>query len=189
MTQTTEQPIALRAYSIWFTGRRVGAIGAMEEISTTRFAHSPEEALRLCYEPMPIAFEHISQPKVKEIPSPFGWESLVNHITHERETLESFTHWLNMMKSEMARVARRVSKANKEWHDDPEGEDHPLFQAETEAKFPPHVQLIALAELMSYLLSNTPAGLTVFDRLRLPDDVEFKGGEIWTPESGEKGGE
>lgn len=192
-TQTTE-PAKLRAFEITFRGRQVGAIGAAHEITTSRFAHSPAEAIQLCYEPLPVAYEHVTGVEVREVPSPFGWEGLYNHVTNTRESLEQFTHWVRMMTSEMSRIARRVAKEGKDWHDDPGASEHPLYHAPTDQVYPPAVQIVAIAELVTYLLRETPAGLPICDRLSLPDDKPFASAyplASYTPKGerkGEKGG-
>jgi hypothetical protein len=157
----------MKAYEIEFTGRKVGAIGKFYKIRTSRFANSPEEAIRLLYEPLPQAYEHITGAVAKETRSPFCAEGLVRWVLNDRETLESFTRWAKMATSEIARVARKCAKENREWHDDPESENHPLYHAETEQQYPPEMQVEAVAEVLLYILRNTPAGLNVASGLQL----------------------
>ncbi len=71
------------------------------------------------------------------------------------------------------RAAERATKGNATWHDDPDGGDHALYHAPADQQFPAEQRLIAIAELVSYILTETPAGLRVCDRLRLPDDPPF----------------
>ena len=51
---------SLSAYELSFAGRPVGAIGAFHQIKAIRWARSVEDATRLLYEPLPVAFEHIT---------------------------------------------------------------------------------------------------------------------------------
>lgn len=182
-TSNTPTP-APKAFEITFTGRKVGAIGKTYEITASRFAQTPEEAIRLLYEPMPEAYEHIMHPEVREVPSPFGWQQLYNHVTNTRESLDQFSHWARMMTSEMSRVARRCAKEAKDWHDDPEAPEHALYHAPADQVFPAEQQLIAIAEVMTYLLRETPAGLRVYDRLNLPDDPPFRPAPVVVSEKG-----
>lgn len=170
-TQTNEnsETPALKAYSIHFTGRRAGAIGAFYKIEASRFAHSPEEAIRLLYEPMPIAFEHIQQPDAKEEPSPFGWEQLYNTVQNERGDVESLAHHVNMILGIVARTARKCAKANAEWHDDERDENHGLYHADADAQYPAETQIEAAAELVLYYLRERPAGLRIVDKLQLAE--------------------
>ena len=62
----------LKTYSIQATGRRIGAIGSFYEFETYRFATDPDQALLNIYD----KWEHVSNPVVKEIPSPFDVEGL-----------------------------------------------------------------------------------------------------------------
>lgn len=162
----------MKAYEIRFTGCRYGAISQHHQIDATRFANSPDEAIQLLYKPLPIAFEHISQPDVREIPSPFCAQGLFNLSQNDRATHESFAHWVNMMVSEMSRVARRSAKANADWHDDPDGADHGLYHAPVDQQYPSEMQLEAVAEVVLYFLRERPAGLNICGRLTLTAEVQ-----------------
>lgn len=164
----------LKAYSIHFTGRRVGAIGAFHKVEASRFANSPEEAVRLLYEPLPIAFEHIMHPDVKEEKSPFDAEGLRLAIVGDSKRHEEFAHYVAAMTAAMSRTARECAKANAEWHDDEEGEDHGLYHAPVDAQYPAEVQVEAIAEVVLYLLRATPAGLNICDKLTLAEPTPAK---------------
>ena len=58
---------SLPVYELTFTGRPVGAIGAFHRITATREARSIADATRQLYEPLPVAFEHITGVEVVSI--------------------------------------------------------------------------------------------------------------------------
>lgn len=166
----------MKAYEIQFTGRLAGAIGAFAETTATRFANTPDEAIRLLYEPLPIAFEHVQMPDAREIPSPFGADTLIDYVRNDRMLHQDFVRYMNHLTALVVRVARRAAKANADWHDDPESSDHALFHAPVDQQFPVEVQLEAVAELVLYQLRETPCALQnaeIFNRLMLaPSEKE-----------------
>jgi hypothetical protein len=169
MTTTKDNETApkLRAYEIRFTGRKVGAIGICYEITASRFAVSPDEAVRLLYEPMPAAFEHITNAEAKQVESPFGADGLVLFMRNDRGFSEEFAHLASLATSYVSRAARRCAKTNADWHDDPEDAAHGFFHAPVEAQYPAGEQLVAAAEMLLYFLRETPAGLEICDELQL----------------------
>ena len=60
-------PNTYHAYELSFTGRPVGAIGAVYSNKSVRWARSLADATRLLYEPLPVAFEHITGVQVVSI--------------------------------------------------------------------------------------------------------------------------
>lgn len=157
-----------KCYAITFTGRHIGAIGIFEQFHTLRFATSPEDAINQLYE----NYEHIHQPTVKEWESPFNSESLELMIRNDPTLLEEVAHHVRQLQRAVARAAGKHAKANAEWHDDPDAEDHALFHAPVDQQFPPEVQLQAVAELVLYRLRETPEALAdeaTFSKLHLKD--------------------
>jgi hypothetical protein len=170
-TQQGQVPARLRAYSIRFHGRRAGAIGICHEIEASRFAHSAEEAIRLLYEPIPVAFEHITAAVARAVDSPFDASGLVLVAQNDRDTHERICSLVALLQNHVARLAAKQREANRQWHDDAEAWDHGLYHAGTAEQYPAEVQIEAVAELVLARLRETPEALAgasdLFDRLAL----------------------
>ena len=174
--QTEQVPARLRAYSIRFNGRKAGAIGIFHDIEASRFAHSPEEAIRLLYEPIPVAFEHITQAEARPVESPFDASALVLAIQNDRDSHERVCSLVNLLCNLVARMAAKSRENNRQWHDDSEAWDHGLYHSGTAEQFPADVQIEAVAELVLARLRETPEALAegsdIFDRLALRSGKE-----------------
>lgn len=97
----------------------------------------------------------------------FSADNLVLYVQNDSELHGSFSLLVNLMTVMMTRAARQLAKANAEWHDDPEADDHALFHAPFDVQFPPEEQLKAIAEIVLCRLRETPAGLKISDELQL----------------------
>lgn len=135
----------MKTYSIRFTGRKFGAIGAFEPIETQVFAPDPEAALLSLYD----TWDHIQQPEVKEIQSPFGYESLVNCVQNTREDHQMIRLYVERLRDYLDAVAKRCTKWNQDWHDDPASEDHRLFQSSSDAQYPQEMRDAAILDLVA----------------------------------------
>ncbi len=164
--KTTQE--SLKTYEVRFTGRRKGAIGKFYEIEAQRFALTPEQAIENLYD----EWEHIHQPQVKEIKSPFDAEALVRVARNEPSTHDAIQRHVSGIVRELERLRDKSAKANKEWHDDPESADHWLYHAPAEMQYPGSVVMQAAAECALYFLRETAAGMQVFDKLCLPEEKE-----------------
>ena len=136
---------SIKTYSIRFTGRKVGAIGSFEPIIAQVFSTDPDAVLLALYG----HWEHIQQPEVKEIQSPFDSETLVNHVQNTSEDHRHIRLYVERIRDYLDAVAKRHAKANMEWHDDPEADDHLLFHAPSDQQFPREVRDAAILEIVS----------------------------------------
>ena len=153
-----------KCYRVKFVGRRVGAIGIRYNIETLVFAASEDDARNRLYE----RFEHISAIETKEWESPFSGDGLVLLVNNDRDLHEHLCHLANQLVSLVSRAAIKAAKANAEWHDDPEAEDHGLYHDAVEMQYPAEEQILAAAELILGRLRETPAGLAICNQLLLP---------------------
>jgi hypothetical protein len=151
----------IKCYDIWFTGRRVGAIGIFHEINAMRFGADEETAIRNLYD----EYEHITNVRAKEWASPFNAETIELFVRNDREFMEELAHIEAQLVRLVGRAARKIAEANREWHDDPESPDHWLFHAPDDMQFPGEVRVKAAAELILCRLRETPAGLNILNQL------------------------
>ena len=169
MNTTTETP-TLNTYEVKFRGRRKGAIGKFYTIMAQRFATTPEQAIENLYDD----WEHVQQPEVKRIESPFDAEFLTRIVLNEASAHDSIQRHACAIVNEVRRLADKSAKANADWHDDPEAADHWLFHAPSEAQFPGSLVMETAAECFLYFLRETPAGREIFDKLCLPEAKEVQ---------------
>lgn len=120
-------------------------MGVFEEITAQVFATDPDAALLALYD----RFEHIQQPDVKEIQSPFDSDTLVNRVQNTQEEHAAIRRAVEALRRELDRVAARQTNDNQNWHDDPEAEDWALFHCPPYDMFPRELRDAAILELVS----------------------------------------
>ncbi len=136
----------MKTYEIDFKGRKVGAIGVFETFRTQVFADDPEAAKLALY----ARFEHITLTREpKEIQSPFDAEGLVNRVQNERDEHRSFRSKVEALRDLLDLVATRQAKANADWHDDPDSDDHGLYHSPADQQFTREERDKALLELVA----------------------------------------
>ncbi len=84
----------------------------------------------------------------KEIPNPFDAENLENYSNNTSLSAQTVRRLVSHLRAEVDKVATVQARHEKEWHDDTEAEDHPLFQAPAEIKYPRAVRDAAILELV-----------------------------------------
>lgn len=144
----------MNTYEITFTGRKVGALGKCSKFTQQRFALDEAQAVQALYD----QFEHISNPAIKEIRSPFDWEGLFNRARNEQARCDAVLRHVNGLIHEVAAIKEHAAKENAAWHDDPECAEHWLYHAPADMQYPPAMVLQCVAELVLYYLNETPAG-------------------------------
>jgi hypothetical protein len=85
---------------------------------------------------------------------PFTAEDLVLAANNERSEYEAITFAVRHLRRTIDATAARVAKANAEWHDVPEAEDHADYHAPAEVQFPRAVRDEAVKQLVAYYLGE-----------------------------------
>lgn len=134
----------MKCYAFRFTGRKVGAIGKFCEIEIQLFAQDEAVARLKLYD----HFEHISNLECKEWSSPFSDDHLVNYVQNTPGHHARIRKLAAQIRDELNDVANHLARANKEWHDDPEAEDHLLFHAPAIEQYPQRERDAAALELL-----------------------------------------
>ncbi len=133
-----------KCFSILFTGRKVGAIGIFQEIESQVFATDEKAALLALYE----RFEHISKPQVKEWKSPFDSDCLFDYANNTEQLSNHVRHHVESLRRLMDGAARDMNKVHREWHDDQDAADHPLYHAGEFDQYPRELRDAAVLDLV-----------------------------------------
>lgn len=147
VSQQNNQPKEpeMKTFEIKFTGRKTGAIGVFAAFAAQVFAENAEAATVQLYD----RFEHIHQPEVKEILSPFDGNGLVERVQNTSEEHAAIRRAVESLRRELDRVAARQAQANLDWHDDPEAPDWALYHSPAWLQFPRSERDAAILELVS----------------------------------------
>ncbi len=121
------------------------AQGSFDLIFRSYYAEDPAEAKKQYRKDI----ETNGPPLVaKEIPNPFDAENLEMFANNTQETAQEIRNLVQSLRNQVDLVAIHQSHHEKEWHDDTESEDHPLFQAPAATKYPRAIRDEAILELV-----------------------------------------
>lgn len=79
-------------------------------------------------------------------------ETLVTAAMNEKSEYDSIVLAVGSLRRAIDRTAARVAKANAEWHDDPEAEDHAEFHAPANEQFPREMRDEAIRGIVAHYL-------------------------------------
>jgi hypothetical protein len=79
-------------------------------------------------------------------------DALFTFVLNDRPLHDSVVHHIKMLRADIDRAARQVAKANAEWHDDPEADDHAEHHAHADVQFPRVTRDEAIRDLVSHYL-------------------------------------
>lgn len=83
-------------------------------------------------------------------------ETLVLAANNDQHAYKQIVAAVRTLRRVIDDVAEKTAKANAEWHDDPEADDHSAFHASADKQFPRRVRDTAIKELVrSYLAELT----------------------------------
>lgn len=125
--------------------RQRGAIGIFEPIARQYYAEDPAAAEALYQSEIETNGPPLH---TKEIPNPFDAEGLENYANNTETIAQHVRRLVESLRREMDRTALAMSRWQKDWHDDTEAEDHPLFQASEDVKYPRETRDAAILELV-----------------------------------------
>jgi len=134
----------MKTYEMQFTGRKVGAIGKCYKIRAQVFADSQKKAVEKLYD----RFEHITDATAKEISSPFDSDCLFDYANNTAELHNHIRHHVESLRRLIDRAAQELAKANKEWNDAPDAEDHGLWIAPDAEQFTREMRTLATLDLV-----------------------------------------
>jgi hypothetical protein len=79
-------------------------------------------------------------------------ENLVLSAMNDRPTHDAIVSAIERLRSTMDRCAARAARANAEWHDDPQADDHADYHAPADVQYPRDVRDEAIRELVAHYL-------------------------------------
>lgn len=81
-------------------------------------------------------------------------ESLVLAANNDQRAYKQIVSAVRQLRRTIDEVAENTAKANAEWHDDPEADDHAAFHASADKQFPLRVRDAAIKELVRFYLAE-----------------------------------
>jgi hypothetical protein len=139
----------MKTFNAKFAGREAGAIGIFADHKITITAVDAEAARIKLYD----THDHIMHLKLEEIPtiptrSPFDADNLVLYVQNDSKAHATIRACVQRLQDAIDNAADHLAKANKEWHDDPEADDHEAYHADSFEQFPRAERTKALRELL-----------------------------------------
>lgn len=179
----------MKTYLAKFHGREAGAIGIFSAHTATVQAANEEAARLKLYD----THEHITRLQLLPVPicSPFDAEGLILLIQNDAKLHEAIRSAVQRLQDTVDRAAEQFARANRDWHDDPAGEDHEAFHADSLTQLPRPERSKALRELVDRHLEviNESAAFWPedFAKLQPGDPLILKDGTPATVEDGPHG--
>ncbi len=84
----------------------------------------------------------------------FGAEYLVTAINNDAAAHNAVVGVVKHLQHVVNRMAVKAAKANADWHDDPEADDHAAFHAPADQQFPQAVRDEAVLDLVKYWVNE-----------------------------------
>lgn len=81
-------------------------------------------------------------------------ESLDLFIANDKPIHDSIVFAVKHLRSTVDRAAEKLAKANAEWHDDPDADDHAAWHAPADVQFPREVRDEVIRDLVGYWLNE-----------------------------------
>jgi hypothetical protein len=75
-------------------------------------------------------------------------EALFNYIQNEKHLYDAVRLRVEGLRDTIDSAARNLAKANAEWHDDPDADDHAEFHAPADTQFPQAMRDEAVLDLV-----------------------------------------
>lgn len=129
----------MKTYIATFTGRLRGAIGIFYPCRVAVQGENEEAATLRLYD----THEHLKGLKLRE-----AADALVLLVQNDRELYDAVRQAVESLKRAVDRAAEQFAKANADWHDDPEADDHAAFHAPAIVQLPREERTKALLELL-----------------------------------------
>jgi hypothetical protein len=84
----------------------------------------------------------------------FTAAELEDACNNDPAAYKSIVHHVKMLRAVVDRVAVKAAKANGEWHDDPEADDHAKHHAPAAEQYPRELRDETIRELVKYYLAE-----------------------------------
>ena len=81
-------------------------------------------------------------------------ESLVQFIENDKQLHDAVFFCVKSLRRTADRAAEAVAKANADWHDDPQADDHKAFHAPADKQFTRATRDKAIKQLVAYWVSE-----------------------------------
>lgn len=139
----------MKTFKAIFQGRESGAIGAFSQHTATVTAKDDEAARLKLYD----THDHISHLKLEELPtiptrSPFDADNLVLYVQNDSKAHATIRACVQRLQDAIDNAADHLAKAHKDWHDDPDADDHEAYHADSFSQLPRAERTKALRELL-----------------------------------------
>lgn len=85
---------------------------------------------------------------------PFDSETLDLYVSNNKSLLDAVQSAVRLLRSVVDRAASEAARENRQWHDDPEAEDHKDFHAPAIEQFPRSVRDETIIGLVEFHLSE-----------------------------------
>ena len=82
----------------------------------------------------------------------FTAENLETFLLSDKPTFDGADLGIKILRRAVDRAAERLAKSNRQWHDDPQAEDHATYHAPTDVQFPRKIRDRVCMELAKRFL-------------------------------------